>query len=170
MIFTVIMMMVVVMMMMVLIVFLFKNWSGVLDESVVFLFLVLFFVATATGRAQSPHQRLLILLRPVMADLVALAKDALITDVTLEIVIVDVIIALEHGDLDRSRHRRREFVANHEKTRQSLVFHDRALKKGTETRYARFLSSSESPLFLDKERYFGFCDVPKRSIPVKILM
>ena len=170
MIFTVIMMMVMVvvmiMMVVVLIVCLFKNWSGVLDESVVFLFLVLFFVATATGRAQSPHQRVLVLLRPVMADLVALAEDALITDVTLEIVIVDVIIALEHGHLDRSRHRRREFVANHEKTRQSLVFHDRALKKGTETRYARFLSSGESPLFLDNERYFGFCDVPKRSIPV----
>jgi len=121
--------------MMVMIVLLIKNWSGVFDEPVVFLFLVLFFVATATGRAQSSHQRKLIRFGPVMADLVSLAEDALITDVRLEIVIVDVIVALEHGHLDRARHRRREFVANHEKTRKSLVFHDRALKKGTETRH-----------------------------------
>ena len=158
------------MVMMVMIGLLLKNRSWVLDESVVFLFLVLFFVATSTRRSQSPHQCVLILLCPVMTDLVSLAEDAFITNIGLEIIIVDVIVTLEHGHLDRARHRRGEFISNHEKTRQSLVFHDRALKKGTEMGYDRFLSSSESRFFLDNDRYFSFCDVPKRLFSVKFLM
>ena len=108
----------------------FEHWGRVLDQSIVVLFLVLFFVTAAAGRSQGSHECVFVFLCPVVSNLIPLAEDTLIANVRLEVVIVDVIVTLEHGHLDRPRHWRGEFVADHEKTRKRLIFHHRTCSGG----------------------------------------
>ena len=121
-------------------------------------------MTTAARRSQSSHERMFVFLGSVVSNLVPLAEDTFIANVGLQVVIVDVIVTLEHGHLDRSRHWRGEFVTDHEKTRQRLIFHYRTCSRGANrlSRYSIAADLYEFNCLVNwgdsrfDGRYFGF--------------